>query len=144
MLPFRCPLYLPLPAIWHISFRLTHLRRQTACVALLVTCLLILCIYVYETSSYGPSSRGDRDYENYVQKYVHVEATNTEDPNLYYGVVVDAGSSGTRVFVYFWPSHTGKNNELLQIHQMRDPNRQPVVKKIKPGTDLSLLKKKKE
>ncbi|XP_011665022.2 ectonucleoside triphosphate diphosphohydrolase 4 isoform X1 [Strongylocentrotus purpuratus] len=129
----RCPLYLPLPAFWHISFRLTHLRRQTACVALLVTCLLILCIYVYETSSYGPSSRGDRDYENYVQKYVHVEATNTEDPNLYYGVVVDAGSSGTRVFVYFWPSHTGKNNELLQIHQMRDPNRQPVVKKIKPG-----------
>ena len=73
------------------------------------------------------------DYESYIKKYEHVEATDTEDPNLYYGVVIDAGSSGTRVFVYFWPSHTGKSNELLQIHQMRDAMRQPVVKKIKPG-----------
>ena len=62
-----------------------------------------------------------------------MQSTDTGDPNLYYGIVIDAGSSGTRVFVYFWPKHSGGANELLRIQQMRDEERNPVVKKIKPG-----------
>ncbi|XP_072177505.1 ectonucleoside triphosphate diphosphohydrolase 4-like [Diadema setosum] len=129
----RCPCFLPLPAVWHISFRLTHCRRQTACLALVMCLLLIISITLIETGAYSRSDRQPANYERYVKKYEHVEATDTDNPNLYYGVVIDAGSSGTRVFVYFWPKHTGKNNELLQIHQMRDSGRNPVVKKIKPG-----------
>lgn len=62
-----------------------------------------------------------------------MEATDTNNPNLNYGLVVDCGSSGSRVFVYTWPRHNGNPHELLDIKQMRDKNRKPVVMKIKPG-----------
>lgn len=75
----------------------------------------------------------DRQYERYLARVGDLEATNTEDPNLNYGLVVDCGSSGSRIFVYFWPRHNGNPHDLLDIKQMRDRNSQPVVKKIKPG-----------
>lgn len=62
-----------------------------------------------------------------------MEATDTNNPNLNYGLVVDCGSSGSRVFVYTWPRHNGNLHELLDIKQMRDMHRKPVVMKIKPG-----------
>lgn len=62
-----------------------------------------------------------------------MDATDTGDPTLNYGLVVDCGSSGSRVFVYCWPRHTGNLHELLSIRQMRDRRRKPVVMKIKPG-----------
>lgn len=46
---------------------------------------------------------------------------------------MDCGSSGSRVFVYFWPPHNGNPHDLLDIKQMRDRSSRPVVKKIKPG-----------
>ncbi|OBS72813.1 hypothetical protein A6R68_12620 [Neotoma lepida] len=70
----------------------------------------------------------------YLARVGDLEATNTEDPDLNYGLVVDCGSSGSRIFVYFWPRHNGNPHDLLDIKQMRDRNSQPVVKKIKPGT----------
>lgn len=70
----------------------------------------------------------------YLARVGELEATDTEDPNLNYGLVVDCGSSGSRIFVYFWPRHNGNPHDLLDIKQMRDRNSQPVVKKIKPGT----------
>lgn len=76
----------------------------------------------------------DAIFKEFGRKYEHIEVTDTEDETLYYGIVIDMGSSGSRVFVYFWPQHTGKPNELLHIQQMRDKDRKPVVKKIKPGT----------
>ncbi|XP_058527588.1 ectonucleoside triphosphate diphosphohydrolase 7 isoform X2 [Ochotona princeps] len=69
----------------------------------------------------------------YLARVGELEATDTEDPNLSYGLVVDCGSSGSRIFVYFWPRHNGNPHDLLDIKQMRDRNSQPVVKKIKPG-----------
>ncbi|MBN3295862.1 ENTP4 diphosphohydrolase, partial [Amia calva] len=62
-----------------------------------------------------------------------MEATDIANPSLNFGVVVDCGSSGSRVFVYYWPPHNGNPHSLLDIRQMRDHNRTPVVKKIKPG-----------
>lgn len=62
-----------------------------------------------------------------------VEATDTNNPNVNYGIVVDCGSSGSRIFVYCWPQHNGNPHDLLDIRQMRDKNRKPVVMKIKPG-----------
>ena len=61
-------------------------------------------------------------------------ATDVNNPRLHYGVVVDCGSSGSRLFVYFWPPHDGNPKELLSIQQMRDANGRPVSKKIEPGT----------
>lgn len=67
-----------------------------------------------------------------------MEATDVTNPALNYGVVVDCGSSGSRVFVYYWPPHNGNPHTLLDIRQMKDRDRAPVVKKIKPGETISL------
>lgn len=75
----------------------------------------------------------------YLARVGELEATDTEDPNLNYGLVVDCGSSGSRIFVYFWPRHNGNPHDLLDIKQMRDRNSQPVVKKIKPGTNRNVF-----
>ena len=59
--------------------------------------------------------------------------TDVENPALRCGIVVDCGSSGSRVYVYFWPPHSGNPQELLNVQQMRDDKGELVVKKIEPG-----------
>jgi len=56
-------------------------------------------------------------------------------PDVHYGIVMDCGSSGTRVYVYIWPPHSGNPQDLLNIQQLRDQHGQPVVKKVTPGLD---------
>ena len=63
-------------------------------------------------------------------------ATDTSNRHLHYGIVIDCGSSGSRVYVYFWPPHDGNPKELLNIQQMRDANSQLVVMKVEPGKAL--------
>ncbi|CAF0877667.1 unnamed protein product [Adineta ricciae] len=53
--------------------------------------------------------------------------------DLHYGIVIDCGSSGSRLYIYVWPDHSGNPNELLQIKQLLDREGAPVVKKIEPG-----------
>ncbi|XP_039269673.1 ectonucleoside triphosphate diphosphohydrolase 7-like [Styela clava] len=57
---------------------------------------------------------------------------NDNQLDFSYGVMIDCGSSGSRVFVYYWPKHSGHPSELLQIRQLVDDG-VPVVKKITPG-----------
>ncbi|CAF3590532.1 unnamed protein product [Rotaria sordida] len=64
--------------------------------------------------------------------YVPEKLAN-ERPDLHYGIVIDCGSSGSRLYIYIWPEHSGKPNELLQIKQLLDKDGVPVVKKIEPG-----------
>lgn len=71
--------------------------------------------------------------KRHLARVTDLDATDTANPNLNYGLVVDCGSSGSRVFVYCWPRHNGNLHELLNIQQMRDQHRKPVVMKIKPG-----------
>jgi Golgi nucleoside diphosphatase len=53
---------------------------------------------------------------------------------LSYGVVIDAGSSGSRLFVYVWPPHSGDDRDLLQIRPLLNPvDGKPIVKKTSPG-----------
>lgn len=52
---------------------------------------------------------------------------------FHYGIVLDCGSSGTRVFIYYWPDHNGNPEHLLNIHQMIDRDGQPVRMKVRPG-----------
>lgn len=73
----------------------------------------------------------------HLARVTDLDATDTSNPNLNYGLVVDCGSSGSRVFVYCWPRHNGNPRELLDIRQMRDQHRKPVVMKIKPGKMLA-------
>uniref|UniRef100_UPI003590127E ectonucleoside triphosphate diphosphohydrolase 4 isoform X1 n=1 Tax=Myxine glutinosa TaxID=7769 RepID=UPI003590127E len=125
-----------LPASWHFSCsRPDWLKRPTSCrflVLLLFFVVLLVCILVLvlDWKHYG---RPDHYLERYLQIMAEAEATNIKDPSLSFGIVVDCGSSGSRVFVYYWPPHNRDPHSLLDIRQMRDHTRSPVVKKIKPG-----------
>lgn len=87
----------------------------------------------YRRSSCFDCSHSCSSVCRYLARVTDVEATDTSNPYLNYGIVVDCGSSGSRVFVYCWPRHNGNPHDLLDIKQMRDKNRKPVVMKIKPG-----------
>ncbi|OWF42723.1 ectonucleoside triphosphate diphosphohydrolase 7-like [Mizuhopecten yessoensis] len=56
-------------------------------------------------------------------------------PGVRYGIVIDCGSSGSRIYVYFWPPHSGNARDLLNIQQLMGQDGKPVVKKITPGLD---------
>uniref|UniRef100_UPI00398F80C0 ectonucleoside triphosphate diphosphohydrolase 4-like isoform X2 n=1 Tax=Pristiophorus japonicus TaxID=55135 RepID=UPI00398F80C0 len=122
------------PASWHFSLSPinTTARQKLAFAGVLFTfCLLFVLIFM-EYQRWRPQ-HGDKDLEKYMARIKDMEATDTNDAELNYGVVIDCGSSGSRVFVYFWPRHNGNPHDLLDIRQMKDKNRKPVVKKIKPG-----------
>ncbi|ERE79528.1 ectonucleoside triphosphate diphosphohydrolase 7 [Cricetulus griseus] len=123
------------PASWYFTVPTVSpfLRQRVAFLGLFFIPCLLLLLLTMDLGHRGTSSPQDRQYERYLARVGDLEATNTEDPNLNYGLVVDCGSSGSRIFVYFWPRHNGNPHDLLDIKQMRDRNSQPVVKKIKPG-----------
>uniref|UniRef100_A0A8C0E1K6 nucleoside-triphosphate phosphatase n=1 Tax=Balaenoptera musculus TaxID=9771 RepID=A0A8C0E1K6_BALMU len=124
------------PASWYFTVPTVSPfpRQRVAFLGLFfISCLLLLLMLIMDFRHWGASLPRDRQYERYLARVGDLEATDTEDPNLNYGLVVDCGSSGSRIFVYFWPRHNGNPHDLLDIKQMRDRNSQPVVKKIKPG-----------
>jgi len=100
-------------------------------IVITVTCLILLAIiqsHNHPTSAPTTVSR----------RYPLAIATDTGNPDLHYGVVVDCGSSGTRIYVYVWPTHTGNQHEMLDIQPMRDTQGNLVIKKITPGlSDLA-------
>jgi len=61
------------------------------------------------------------------------EGGELNDAGVNYGVVIDCGSSGSRVFVYCWPPHSGQPHQLLNIRLLRDSNGNPAVMKTEPG-----------
>ncbi|NXO15302.1 ENTP4 diphosphohydrolase, partial [Oriolus oriolus] len=124
-----------LPASWHFSLSPVGCPRILSAsprqLLLLGAAALLLGSLLLLRTKYG---RGrDRSFQRYLARVTDTEATDTENPNLNYGIVVDCGSSGSRIFVYCWPRHTGNPRELLDIQQMRDSNWNPVVMKMKPG-----------
>ncbi|NWV11246.1 ENTP4 diphosphohydrolase, partial [Ptilonorhynchus violaceus] len=129
-----------LPASWHFSLspvgcpRIlnTTLRQILLLGAVAAAVSLLFCSLLLIRSKYGRAAR-DRRFHRYLARVTDTEATDTTNPNLNYGIVVDCGSSGSRIFVYCWPRHNGNPHDLLDIKQMRDRNRKPVVMKIKPG-----------
>ncbi|XP_028828762.1 ectonucleoside triphosphate diphosphohydrolase 7-like isoform X2 [Denticeps clupeoides] len=124
-----------LPASWHFSVSVLSLGclcRQRAFPLLFVTCCVLLLLGLYQLELWHPSHQGVRA-NKYLSLMETMEATDVSNPALNYAIVVDCGSSGSRVFVYYWPPHNGNPHTLLDIRQMRDHDRAPVVKKIKPG-----------
>lgn len=124
-----------LPASWYCSVSLLSLGcapRQRLLLLLFITSALLL-LGTYQRQLWG----GQRRHGSRVNKYLSIaesmETTDVFNPALNYGIVVDCGSSGSRVFVYYWPPHNGNPHTLLDIRQMRDRDLKPVVKKIKPG-----------
>lgn len=128
------------PASWHFSISpvgcpriLNTNLRQIVVISILAAAVSLLYFsVVIIRSKYGWLSK-DKKFQRYLARVTDVEATDTNNPSVNYGIVVDCGSSGSRIFVYCWPRHNGNPHDLLDIRQMRDKNRKPVVMKIKPG-----------
>ncbi|XP_023378360.1 ectonucleoside triphosphate diphosphohydrolase 4 [Pteropus vampyrus] len=128
------------PASWHFSISpvgcpriLNTNLRQIIVISILAAAVSLLYFsVVIIRNKYGRLSR-DKKFQRYLARVTDIEATDTNNPNVNYGIVVDCGSSGSRIFVYCWPRHNGNPHDLLDIRQMRDKNRKPVVMKIKPG-----------
>uniref|UniRef100_A0A8C8AG28 nucleoside-triphosphate phosphatase n=1 Tax=Otus sunia TaxID=257818 RepID=A0A8C8AG28_9STRI len=129
-----------LPASWHFSISpvgCPHIfnttLRQIVVIGILAAAVSLLYYsLVVIRNKYGRAYR-DKRFHRYLARVTDTEATDTNNPNLNYGIVVDCGSSGSRIFVYCWPRHNGNPHDLLDIKQMRDKTRKPVVMKIKPG-----------
>ncbi|XP_064031638.1 ectonucleoside triphosphate diphosphohydrolase 4 isoform X2 [Pogoniulus pusillus] len=129
-----------LPASWHFSISpvgcprvLNTTLRQILVIGILAAAVSLLYYsVVLIRNKYGRAYR-DKRFHRYLARVTDTEATDTNNPNLNYGIVVDCGSSGSRIFVYCWPRHNGNPHDLLDIKQMRDKARKPVVMKIKPG-----------
>uniref|UniRef100_A0A8C8JIZ4 nucleoside-triphosphate phosphatase n=1 Tax=Oncorhynchus tshawytscha TaxID=74940 RepID=A0A8C8JIZ4_ONCTS len=129
-----------LPASWHFSLSplvlprlLLPSFRQLLLFGLLMGLLGLLYLLLVTGKGQDIWIRKDNYFHRHLARVTDVEATDTSNPNLNYGLVVDCGSSGSRVFVYCWPQHNGNPHDLLDIRQMRDQHRKPVVMKIKPG-----------
>lgn len=69
--------------------------------------------------------------------YLHITANVNRPPielkpqDFQYGVMLDAGSSGTRVYLYKWPP--GHTNGLLRIEQMKDKAGKILAMVTSPG-----------
>ncbi|XP_062244276.1 ectonucleoside triphosphate diphosphohydrolase 7-like [Platichthys flesus] len=126
-----------LPASWYCSVSLLSLGcapRQRLLLLLLLFIISTLLIFgTNQRLLWGPQRQPGAHYNKYLSIAEAMEATDTLNPSLNYGIVVDCGSSGSRVFVYYWRPHNGNPHTLLDIRQMKDHEHKPVVKKIKPG-----------
>ncbi|TNN74292.1 Ectonucleoside triphosphate diphosphohydrolase 4 [Liparis tanakae] len=128
------------PAPWHFSLSsqvlprlLVPSLRQLLFIGLVLCLIGLLYLLLVTGKGHARWIREENHFHRHLAKVNDVDATDTSNPNLNYGLVVDCGSSGSRVFVYCWPRHNGNPRELLDIRQMRDQHRKPVVMKIKPG-----------
>lgn len=125
--------------LWQLGF-IPRFDGYACRVALPLTVFLAVCILL----SFNIHHRPAQKEEFLPTERVHYgkslpEATETaSDMNqssyfLHYGVIIDCGSSGSRVYIYWWPPHTGKINQLLNIQPVRGLNGKPLIKKIEPG-----------
>ncbi|XP_059910836.1 ectonucleoside triphosphate diphosphohydrolase 4 isoform X3 [Gadus macrocephalus] len=128
------------PASWHFSLS-SHVLprilqpsfRQLLLLGLVLCLVGLLYLMFFIGKGHTIWTKEESHFHRHLARVTSVEATDTSNPTLNYGLVVDCGSSGSRVFVYCWPRHNGNPHELLDIRQMRDQHRKPVVMKIKPG-----------
>ena len=54
-------------------------------------------------------------------------------PTVNYGIVIDAGSSSSKVYLFQWPTHDGDPTKLLKIEPLTDEFDDSLSKKVEPG-----------
>ncbi|XP_064600465.1 ectonucleoside triphosphate diphosphohydrolase 4-like isoform X2 [Liolophura sinensis] len=126
-----CPYFCSIK-LWWAQTSLRCLIFTTAAVLFCVA----LSMAVMETIHSWRNKENDLTHWNpkYRRKPATIdEPTDVKDPSLHYGIVIDCGSSGSRVYIYFWPTHSGNPKDLLDIQPMRDEDGKLINKKIQPG-----------
>lgn len=59
----------------------------------------------------------------------------TIESKNHYAIVVDAGSSGSRAYLYHWPEEN--TSDLLKITPLTDVKNEPLVKSVSPGKNFT-------
>lgn len=57
----------------------------------------------------------------------------TSVTSVNYGIVIDAGSSSSKVYLFQWPPHDGDPSKLLKIMPLTDELDDPLTSKVEPG-----------
>ncbi len=60
-------------------------------------------------------------------------AGNYTDGETRFAVVIDAGSSGSRAYLYKWVHRGNSQDSLLKVDPILDANKEPMVKSVSPG-----------
>ena len=97
---------------------------------LLLAAILIIFVIVLMITMDVRKDRSVRKFNIVVGNGRWMHGKNSK---FHYGIVLDCGSSGTRVFIYYWPDHNGNPEHLLNIQQMIDRDGKPVRMKVRPG-----------
>ncbi|XP_053548515.1 ectonucleoside triphosphate diphosphohydrolase 7 isoform X2 [Bombina bombina] len=134
---FSCLCHTSWHVIWPSVINCSRHRMNVLVILLFVLVLIVVGILYPRLWTSGAFQ--NQQFRRQLDQIEDLEATDIKDPKLNYGIVVDCGSSGSRVFVYFWPPHNGDPHDLLDIKQMRDRSSKPVVKKIRPGISTMAL-----
>jgi len=103
------------------------------CGVLVIVSLLIVFIHTFFLVD---TEKNDHSHHHFLPTVSDINSQHSYfsyGPNVRYGIVIDCGSSGSRVYVYIWPPHSGNPKDLLSIQQLKDQYNQPVVKKVTPG-----------
>ena len=86
-------------------------------------CLCLSGLYNVVDSTPANSNTHDKDKTN----------VDFDNDDFNYAIVIDAGSSGSRAYLYFWPEHSGNPKSLLKIDPICDKTGEPLVKAVTPG-----------
>lgn len=106
----------------------SNLNQQSAQRYLILIAIAIIFLIILFITMDIRKDNARRSDTSRKESWIH-----NKDSTYHYGIVLDCGSSGTRVFIYYWPDHNGNPEHLLNIHQMIDRDGQPVRLKVRPG-----------
>ncbi len=100
-------------------------RPRPACVLVAVfTCVAFLALYhVYSRPGHVPWRAASTPAGDSPSRAIE----------WHYGVIMDAGSSGSRLHIYTWPTHDGDPTHLLDVRPLRDKGGRPYVMRRSPG-----------
>jgi hypothetical protein len=112
----------------------TNKNGRTGRYLLLIAIVVIFLVILMITMDVR-KDKARHQFSTVVGNNLWIHDKNSE---YHYGIVLDCGSSGTRVFIYYWPDHNGNLDHLLNIQQMIDRDGQPVRMKVRPGKFVCL------
>lgn len=103
-------------------------RYVSAKLRLVLFASLLVFITIFSVKTLSPSKNANILISN------HFDDNLLElKSQLQYAVMIDAGSSGSRVHIYVWPPHTGDTRQLLQIRMLHNQLGKDVFHHITPG-----------